>query len=113
MLDPEKGSDADHLIAAVQELHNSRDEKSARSKSTSTTTPCFGKPVNVYSVCALKQGLEFPDRDNRRGDEQLVSVMTSVFNQLPTIDFGQAGMPECLATTLYFISKRRTAECES
>ncbi|MDM4018173.1 DEAD/DEAH box helicase [Roseiconus lacunae] len=59
----EKGSDADYLVASVQALHNGG-RAISKIEINKANHAVFREAGNVFFICALKAGLEFPERDD-------------------------------------------------
>lgn len=64
--DKEKGADAERLVASVQELHNNG-RAISKIEINNANHAVFREAGKVFFVCALKHGLEFPERGNDGG----------------------------------------------
>ncbi len=64
--DKEKGADAEHLVALVQDLHN-RGHAINKIEINNVNHAVFREAGKLFFVCALKQGLEFPEREHDVG----------------------------------------------
>ncbi len=64
--DKEKGADAERLAASVQELHNSG-RAISKIEINNANHAVFREAGKVFFVCALRHGLEFPERGNDGG----------------------------------------------
>lgn len=67
-IDKDKGNDADILVALVQKLHNAGHAIS-KIEINSLNHAVFREAGKVFFVCALKNGLEFPERENDGGSK--------------------------------------------
>lgn len=66
--DKEKGSDAEDLVASVHELHNGG-RAISKIEINNANHAVFREAGKVYFICALKNGLEFPAREDDGGGQ--------------------------------------------